>query len=84
MLMMWVKRILTNKQKKIPKAINNKGYIGTHFQSEEDINKAALLYSTNEPNESALILETSPKLSPMLSAIVDEFLGRLLIINIQL
>ena len=77
--------MLTNKQKKIPKAINNNGYIMLEIiywqplpvpiRVVEDISKAAHVDSANEPNKSALIPATSPTLSPTLSAIVAGFLG---------
>lgn len=83
--MQWVERILTNRQKNIPKAIKIKGYIkllimyshplGVAIKVVDDITRAAHVDSAKEPNKSALIPATSPTLSPTLSAIVAGFLG---------
>lgn len=81
----WVDRLLTQMQMKLPKAISKSGNIKfaisysqprpTPMRVDEDMTNEAQVDSAKEPNKSALIPATSPTLSPTLSAIVAGFLG---------
>lgn len=81
----WVERLLTQMQRKLPRAINSKGNIRlaisySHYRPspisvDEDMTSEAHVDSAKEPKRSALIPATSPTLSPTLSAIVAGFLG---------